>query len=160
MCRSHAQSMENCNYTFHVTHVYPSNYKRPPPIRTQFHFVIQLTSQSSDRPALDTSQKVQTLARRPVCTVWFYRHQTTHAPSGTTDLRPGLHRLILPPLDHTCTAWFHRRQNTLATPGSTALRPHLHRLVPSPLDHTCTAWFHRRQNTLAPPGSTALRPLL
>jgi len=59
-------------------------------------------------PALDRSQ-VQTSARRLVCTVWFYHPQTVLAPSGATAVRPRLHRLVLPPLDHACTAWFHRR---------------------------------------------------
>ena len=98
--------------------VYPSNHKRPSPILPQLHFAIQLTS----RPALDRSQ-VQTSARRPVCTAWFYRHQTMLVPSGSTALRPGLQHPMPPPSDHACTAWFHRPQTTLVTSGPIVQKP-------------------------------------
>jgi len=133
MYRSHAQSMENCNHTVHVdSDVYPSNHKRPPSILPQFHFAIKLTSRSSDQHSTGPKFKLRPVDQCPT--------------SGSTAIRPCLHRPVLPPSDQACTVWFHRPQTTLAPSGATDLRPRLHRLVPPPSDHSCNVWSHRKKD--------------
>jgi hypothetical protein len=125
--------------------VYPSNHKRPPPILPHFHSAILLTSRSSDQHSVGPKFKL--------------RPADQFAPSGSTAIKPSLHRPVPPPSDHDFTVWFHRSKTMLAPPGSTAVRPRLHHLVPLSSDHACTAWFHRPQNTLVTSGPIVQKPL-
>lgn len=146
MCRSHAQAMENCNHTFHVTRTFipvTTNDRHP--------FYPNCISPSNRRRDRMTSTRQVPSSN--------FGPQNKCAPSGSTAIRPRLHHPVPPPSDQACTVWFHRPQTTLAPSGATALRPRLHLLILPPLDHDCTAWFYRPQTTLVTSGLMAQKPL-